>query len=181
MPGQTPQGAFDTYADPLKAVFGCITRQPLRREILKNRRNTAGIPLEHFFFANAPVRLKAADRNYALIFDQFYRVLLMPDETYRVKTQSYTYEIEDEATRHELFAFHWEPHSAIAFPHLHIGFGLRGHDLPIDNKAHIPSGRVALEDVVLFAIRELKVKSLRVDWEEIIGRARERFFEHRSW
>lgn len=157
MPGQTPQGAFDAYADPLKAVFSCITRQPLRREILKNRRNAAGIPLEHFFFANAPVRLKAADRNFALTFDQFYRVLLMPDETYR------------------------EPHSAIAFPHMHIGFGLRGHDLPIDNKAHIPSGRVALEDVVLFAIRELKVKPLRENWEEIIGRARERFFEHRSW
>lgn len=181
MPGRTPREAFDSYADPLKAVFGCITHEPLRREILKNRQNAAGISMEHFFFANAPVRLKTADRNYALTFDQYYRVVRTAEGIYRVKTESYTYEIEDEESRHELFAFHWEPHSAIAFPHMHIGFVLRGHELPIDNKAHIPTGRVAVEDVVLFTLRELSVKPLREDWEEVIGRARERFFEYRSW
>jgi hypothetical protein len=36
-------------------------------------------------------------------------------------------------------------------------------------KAHIPTGRVELEDVLLLAIREFGVRPRRDDWEEILG------------
>jgi hypothetical protein len=182
LPGRTARDAFNAYAEPLKAVFRCITTEPLRRIRLADQPNENGIPLEHFFFANAPVRLKARQRNYALHFDQYYRVVWIADsDFYKVTTQSYSYVIEDGETKKELFVFHWHPHSKVTAPHVHIGFGLQGHGLPIDNKAHIPTGRVPVEDIVSFLIHDLNVEPLCDNTMEIIARARERFIEHKSW
>jgi hypothetical protein len=51
---------------------------------------------------------------------------------------------------------------------------MQDHSLPIDNKAHIPTGSVSLIDVVAFLITELRVKPLFVDWERRIDVARQR-------
>lgn len=182
MPGSNAREAFNAYADPLKAVFRCVTAEPLRKERLLNQPNQDGILLEHFFFINAPVRLKARNRNYAFHFDQYYRVLWISDSAfYKVATRSYSYIIEDEQTHNELFAFHWAPESRVTIPHLHLGFGVQAHGLPLDNKAHIPTGRVPVEDVISFLIHDLNVEPLCDNADEIIGRARERFMEHKSW
>lgn len=182
MPGRTTAEAFNAYAEPLNSVFHCITEEPLRKEVLREHPNEDGIFLEEFYFIHSPVRLKAPDLSFAFTFEQYFRILWSPDHSaYKVKTESYTYEIEAWETHHELFSFHWEPHSKVSIPHLHLGFGMRGHELPIDNKAHIPSGRVPVEDVVAFLIKELKIEPICENWEEIIGRARERFIEHKSW
>lgn len=54
------------------------------------------------------------------------------------------------------------------FPHLHLGAG-SGVSREGLQKAHIPTGRVELEDVLLMAIRELGVRPRRDDWQEILG------------
>jgi hypothetical protein len=109
-------------------------------------------------------------------FSQYFRIVWNSEiSSYNVKTVSYTYEIEDEETRHELLAFHWEPespHSTVKIPHLHLGFVLADKALPFNNKAHIPSGRVALEDVVSFLIADLKVSSLNSNWESLLRHSR---------
>ena len=149
---------------------------------MRDAPNEDGISLEHFLFINSPVRLKRPEKNLTFTFEQYYRIRWAgEDDKYRIKTESYTYEIEEEETNHELFAFHWEPHSTVTIPHLHLGFGLGQHDLPIDNKAHIPSGRVPVEDVVHFLIRELNVVPIVNNWADTIARSRERFMEHKTW
>jgi hypothetical protein len=70
----------------------------------------------------------------------------------------------------EIVAYHWHPgrRSPIDFPHLHLGAG-SGVDREELHKAHLPTGRVELEDVLLMAIQEFGVRPRREDWEEILG------------
>jgi hypothetical protein len=80
-----------------------------------------------------------------------------------------------------LFCFHWEPHSTVKYPHVHLGFAAKGHGLPIDNKAHIPSGRVAVEDIVTFLVSDLGVKPLKEDWADILAAERLTFIHKKHW
>jgi hypothetical protein len=91
---------------------------------------------------------------------------------WRARVEEYRYQITD-ATGHELFAFHWDPMGTMTIPHMHLGFGMRGHQLPIDNKAHIPTGRVPIADIVSFLISELHVPPLFPDWEKRLAVARQ--------
>lgn len=181
MPGKTPNEVFDAYAKPLKAVLGCITRETLLRRTIPGHENENGFPLQEFFFVKNPVRLRGA----ALVFNfsQYFRVVWR-NTAYKVKTESYTYEIEDEESGHELLAFHWEPNapnSKILFPHMHIGFALKDESLRINNKAHIPTGRVPVEDVVSFLISELGIAPLSPEWEKTIREKRHAFMSKKSW
>ncbi len=94
---------------------------------------------------------------------------------------SYTYEVEEEATRHELLAFHWEPHSRVTIPHLHIGFALSDKTLPFHNKAHIPSGRVPIEDVVRFLISDLRVTPVITGLSDVVSASRQSFMAQKAW
>lgn len=181
MPGKTPNEAFDAYAKPLKAVLGCITRETLLKRTVAKSEDENGFPLQEFFFVKNPVRLR--DSALTFNFSQYFRVV-WKNTAFKVKTESYTYEIEDETSGHELFAFHWEPNapnSKILFPHMHIGFVLKDEKLRLDNKAHIPTGRVSVEDVVVFLISELHVIPLNPEWEKIIREKRHAFMNHKSW
>lgn len=59
---------------------------------------------------------------------------------------------------------------------------MKDYEPPVGNRAHVPTGRVPIEDVVTFLIEELEVEtSPERETSEIIARARERFMEHKSW
>lgn len=76
---------------------------------------------ESVFFVKNPVRLRDAALRFN--FSQYFRIV-WSNTAYKIKTEAYTYEIEDENSGHELFAFHWEPNapnSKILFPHMHLG------------------------------------------------------------
>jgi hypothetical protein len=70
----------------------------------------------------------------------------------------------------EIVAFHWHPgtvHGPISYPHLHIGQPTSPID--IGSGRHVPTGRVSIEAVVRFLIKELHVRPLRSDWESVIA------------
>lgn len=74
---------------------------------------------------------------------------------WRIATETYIYELHL-ASGGELLSYHWHPYgtSAITWPHAHL------HTLttPVDlSRTHFPTGRIALESVVRYAIMELKV------------------------
>ncbi len=104
----------------------------------------------------------------------------MPDR-WKVSTLKYTYAIEYAESGKEIIAFHWsrEPSGPVPYPHIHCDFGGNG-GMPITRKTHVPSGRVALEDVVFFAISELKVKPLSDEWERIIAKNRQAFIAYKT-
>jgi hypothetical protein len=69
-----------------------------------------------------------------------------------------------------LLAYHWHPVgvSPVTHPHLHLGGSLGGLDL---SKAHLPTGPVALPDVLRFAIEDLGVEPLRAGWRDLLAPA----------
>lgn len=139
----------------------------MRRKI-HNTEDENGSVLQELFFVKNPVRLKGLP--IAFSFSQYFRIVPSADG-YGTQTEAYTYEIEDCHSRHELFAFHWEPNapnSKSALPHLHLGFAHRDEGLRINNKAHIPTGRIELDDVVSFLIDELRVTPLIFNWRSVL-------------
>lgn len=112
-----------------------------------------------------------------LFFMQEFSFIQRPAEKdWKVKTHKYTYAIERADNRQEVLAFHWEnPPTKIHYPHAHM-------QLPhISRKAHIPTGRVPLEDVAWFLIKELDVKPLNKKWDKLILEAREKFIKYKTW
>lgn len=53
-------------------------------------------------------------------------------------------------------------------PHVHVGPGAE-FSLSLLDGAHIPTNLIGLEDILRLAIRDLKVRPLRRDWERALG------------
>jgi len=86
---------------------------------------------------------------------------------------AYRYDLWDRDGR-EILSYHWHPfaRSPVTTPHLHLGVGVASWR-PELATAHLPTGRVGLEDVLLLAIQGLGVPSLRDDWYTILAHNQE--------
>jgi hypothetical protein len=124
----------------------------------------------------------SGDPGLKLTLTQHYRVIEAAEVygPWKVTTVGYFYAIAD-LEEQELIAFHWHPagESSVTSPHAHLGPGAR-----IDHErlreAHLPSGRISIEQVLKLAI-DLGAETLRPDWEEVIA-ASHAIHEHwRSW
>jgi len=114
------------------------------------------------------VRLPGAD--LSLSVQVFARVSEQAGQApWTVSPFGYSYALR-EPEGPEIVAYHWHPgrRSPIDFPHLHLGAG-SGVGREELQKAHIPTGRVELEDVLMMAIREFGVRPRREDWARILG------------
>lgn len=95
---------------------------------------------------------------------------------WKVKTDRYEYTVSfSETLEPELLAWHWHPGSKVDKPHLHARLG---GSLA---KAHLPTGRVSFEEVLLCLIHDLGVKPVREDWVGVLGETEARFAEYRTW
>jgi hypothetical protein len=76
---------------------------------------------------------------------------------WKVQIVAYYYTLSNE-NEQEILAYHWHPaqQSEITFPHLHIGPGVH-LDPESLGEAHLPTGRIAVEDVIRLAIRDFGV------------------------
>lgn len=114
---------------------------------------------------------------------QQYRITETPNryEPWQVRTVAYYY-ILRESGGPDIFSYQWHPaqRSPITFPHLHLGpaAAVGREEL---TKAHIPTGRVALEDFIRLLIDHLGVRPLREDWEQALEKSRTEFEADRSW
>ena len=101
----------------------------------------------------------------------------------KVKTLEYAYTLSDDPTlERALFSWDWNPNSEVwCDPHLHVGRG----DPTVEgfHKHHIPTGRVALEHVLKFAINGHDVRTVMPSGEalEIIEDCLRRFDLYKSW
>lgn len=167
MPSKVPAERANAYIKAIESLFACITRNRLRR-------TTVAFETGHrhsVFFVQNPICLPSSpfDFGFWQCFSVFWNG---PLSRWQIRVDEYKYQILNREA-HELFAFHWHPLGKVSLPHMHLGFGMRGHDLPIDNKAHIPTGRVPVADIVNFLIVELGVTPLSIDWEQRITTERQ--------
>lgn len=103
------------------------------------------------------------------------------DDAYTIWVIQYSYRVVEDNGR-ELLAFHWHPDgvSPIKHPHLHlssriapIALGSGAASVAL-GELHIPTGFVALGDVVHLLIEELGVEPRRADWRAVLEAVSER-------
>ena len=124
---------------------------------------------------NEPAPLRA-ESDLALAVIHRFRVINESARTsrpYRVISAAYYYALTEGDGR-EILAYHWHPEErgAIPEPHLHIESGAGTLRAEFD-RAHLPTGRVALEDFLRLLIRDFAVRPLRSDWEAILNQTQQ--------
>ena len=75
--------------------------------------------------------------------------------------------------------FHWHPDdgSNVWYPHIHSRLAGPGRER---GGIHIPSGRVLIEDVLIFA-HERGAVALKDDWEAVVSRIKKRVAAESTW
>lgn len=111
-----------------------------------------------------------------------YRVTAATGERgpWKVSTAAYYYALHD-AKKREVLAFHWHPEAEgeQKYPHLHLYDA--SNIMPSLVKVHLPTGRISLEQFLVFLIDELKIKPLKPDWENKLKSTQARFEQFRTW
>ena len=179
--GETPYEAYDNFRHRLQKSLSCINKEAHLWALSTNGYSPGH---DHALAPDRgePVKL-SGERDVSLTAFFAYRVESVEGEngTWKVTTTAYLHALED-SKQQEIIAYHWHPSqgSAFNFPHLHIGRGI-GADLGEIHKNHIPTGRVALEELLRLAIGEFGVEARRADWREVIDENQAEFERGRSW
>jgi hypothetical protein len=180
LPGSSPYEAVANFLRPLQLAVSCVTDAVLRPSPggYDEKSGPHSITWPDF---PPHLRQQAPGDGLYLSVAHYYRIV--EDATaqgpFRVRSAGYSYILHD-VQGHELFAFQWHPQSSshVTRPHLHLGVGLGVTGaMP---KLHVPTGRVALEQVIRLAI-DLDALPIRDDWEAILDASEADFVRWRSW
>lgn len=100
---------------------------------------------------------------------------------WKVTTATYYYQLLNDNEK-EILSYHWHPKepNTYSLPHLHLGSGSTVTHGGL-RKAHLPTGRVAVEDILLLAILHLGVAPRRTDWEEVLNETKAKFEQYKTW
>jgi hypothetical protein len=180
--GRTPAEVVNNFLDPLHKTISCVTQAQL------NIRGgyfptTTDEPHALTLADGLPQRLSGPS-GLSLVVKQYYYVIKEDDpgrDPWRVRTAEYNYNLRDIEGK-VVIAYHWHPAPKfkVRDPHLHLEQGAKVGRAEI-HRAHIPTGRVAVEDVIRFVITEFGVEPLRADWDRVLADARATFREQRTW
>jgi len=162
--GSSPAAAVNAFVAPLQRAVACVSAAVL---------DVSG----GYHVADAPHALMPADGDAAplrslndlsLWIHLNYRVVALDGRrrSWGVRTTGYVYQLR--AGERELLAYHWHPRgrSPHTAPHMHLGAAAELGFAAL-GRAHLPTGRIGLED----AIRDLGAEACRDDWRDVLGEA----------
>lgn len=100
---------------------------------------------------------------------------------WKCSTEEYIYNITDEEDpRKYMFAWHWHPNQ---WPdtHMHVNAQL-SNGMKLDGR-HIPTARIAFEEVLRFLIAECEVEPAKetAEWRTVLDETQERYEKFRTW
>ena len=178
MPGRTPYAAVEAYVQPLREAISCLSHTA--HFATAGGHYVSDKPHALTLVNGARLRLQGSDdTDLILSVSQQYEIV-EHEVGFRVHTLKYAYKIDNWHDGHEVMAYHWHPTEQIKYPHLHLSYGARvGREDLL--KAHVPTGRIALEDVIQFLIESFRVVPMKEQWEAVLDGSRAKFREYRSW
>lgn len=183
MPTNKSHYAIQNYLTELQTIVSCVAS-----EVCYVYPNNNGRQVLAWFGTSQshPQPLLLKRKNNDKLFIDIRQEIRQPTarNNYLVSTKSYLYSILD-AEKKDLIGFHYHPElddDPVVHPHIHVyaDTDKRFADFNL-HKRHIPSGRVALEDVIEWLIIELEVKALRSDWQRILQTTRKKFKRIWTW
>jgi hypothetical protein len=176
--GRTPAEAVGAFIGPLQQALDCLTPTVLN---VSGGYFAADRPHALTLGDGDPVALQGSER-LGLSVAQNYRLVEFegPRGPWKVQTIAYFYELR--RGDHELLAYHWHPQGASRYtsPHLHLGAGAEIAFAPL-HRVHLPTGRIAVEELLRIAITEFGARPRRGDWEEVLDRTQTGYESWRTW
>ena len=184
MAGKTTAEAVQNFLDPLQRAVSCVTEAVLSVGGGYHASPVNNPQQRHVLTFHKSPAVLGRDKRFALDLVQHYRVVEGEGARgpWKVTTVAYYYTLLMAATAQEVLGYHWHPHgrSDITSPHLHLyeGAGTLHHNL---RKAHLPTGRMAVEDILRLAITHFQIVPLRQDWDTILTATQDAFQQWRVW
>jgi len=175
MAGRTPADAFKAFREPIQRAVACFAHTRVSGNVLApGRRGVLTLN------SGEPLTIKSRATTIEITCSISYEIRktnLSGLGPWKVSTLGYIHTVllnGDLAVE-----FHWHPEdgSNVWYPHVHPRLAGPGRDR---GGMHIPSGRVLVEDVLIFA-QERGAIPLKDDWEGIVGDIKSRVAVSASW
>ncbi|MFN0093598.1 MAG: hypothetical protein ACKVVT_02330 [Dehalococcoidia bacterium] len=180
MPRQTPRSAFEDYTKGINRAIACITSSVLESDFRADDFATANWQLR--LAAGRPIALRGRYRR--IQFRMLQRFTVRDDgpaaARFRVSPTEYLYEVTADQGS-EILSYHLHSQKGVTFPHLHLKAGAGDLREELRDRPHLPSGLVAIQEVVGMLIRDFGVPALRRDWEGILADPRRRILGNQPW
>ena len=175
MAGRTPAEAFRGFRELVQEAIACFAHT--RVTGTSQAPNEPGILTVN---GGKPLRLQSTGPQVDITCSISYEIRQasdLDDGQWRVSTLSYIHTVTlDEKLAVE---FHWHPNdgSNVWYPHIHPRLAGAGRDR---GGMHIPSGRVLIEDVLIFA-HERSAVPFKENWEAVVSRIKQRIAVEATW
>lgn len=170
MPGRTRHEALDNFLGPIQRAISCVSKDVVRHGGDYELNTPCAVQVGK----EGTIKLKGG--KLYLTVQLNYEIINVPDEPgeYKINTMAYSYAIRDRHEK-ELLRYDWHPHiEQIRYPHIHIEDStLRKH--------HLPTSRIALEQVLRLLIVQFNVRHKRQDWSAMLTRGLRAMEDHCSW
>ena len=175
MAHRTPSEAFREFRERVQEAIACFAHTRVTGTSLE--------PNQHGILTvnrGEPLALKTTGPTIDITCSIGYAIQMAGDEVpgnWKVSAVSYVHTVMLDG---ELAVeFHWHPDdgSNIWYPHIHPRLAGPGRD---QGGIHIPSGRVLIEDVLIFA-HERGAVPLRDDWEQVVSRIKGQVAAESTW
>jgi len=171
--------AQNAYLGPIRESLSCIA-SPADNYLVTSKSVVSQSGALVVVFGRKVISLAGTDLSF--YFEQTFHPVEDESGYFKVRTDAYIYRVDrsvDGDGHEEVVSYHWHPQTtdAILFPHLHIHITSDPHV----NRIHFPTGRMSLERLLLFMIRDYGVKPRREDWSFVLLKNLEDFERRRSW
>ena len=162
------------YQRRAQRLLSCLTQSVVK--VAGGYYHNASRSSHHLELPNGqPVALAGAHK-MMLNVEPYFRIRRHETQgaPHHIEIVGYRYVVYD-SERREILAYHWHPRRRGFFqpPHLHLGAGAEIGFHPLVTKPHLPTGHIALGDVIRFLIQDLSVLPGRSDWEAVLLGTRE--------
>lgn len=167
--GKSEHTAVRAFVAPIQRAISCFFKEQVRPTGYKSDQGIA----ELVFNNGEPAQFQG-NSGLALELAQQYEIVHAGDRhlgPYKVSTRAYQYSLVNADDDSEVYAYHWHPDSHHTIPHVHA---------PPNSKTHLPTGRIAIEQMLLLAY-ELGAQPIDPQWRRKIVGALDAFEEHRTW
>lgn len=168
---------MQNYVTPLQQALSCVSKAVLRPASYEPSPQPIVLSSEQM-----PERLPNTDL-YFVVAQWFSIIEDQQNGPWRVTTKGYKYTIETDDAE-EILGYHWHPDSLSPFKetHLHLGSGARiGRPELETTKAHLPTGRVSMEDFLKLLIEVFDARPQRTTWQAILQKTGSTFWKYASW
>lgn len=168
MAARTPAEAVRTFVGAFQSALSYLTVAQFNAEGYR----PIDLPFSAELQDGEPVVIAGSSLRLLVVLRYWIIQAANSPGAWAVQLATDDYELLDDLDR-EILAYQWHPQGRSSVTWLHVHLGPAAGDLwrPL-SRAHLPTGRIAVQDVLRLAIRDFGVPPRRADWAAVLERTR---------